>query len=79
MLRQADSEGRRAGRKSINAGKGNFSIAPGTVGKVKVKLTRKARKALFEIGRLKAKVVLSSSSPATAAKKLTITPVKRAK
>jgi hypothetical protein len=68
-----------AGGKKIKAGKGTFSIAPGKTKSIKVKLTRKARRSLQMLGRLKVKVALNTSAPATAAKKLTIKPLKPAK
>ncbi len=68
-----------AGGKKLKAGKGIFSIAPGTTANVNVKLTRKARAALFQIGRLRMKVALNSSAPATVAKTLTVRPLKPAK
>jgi hypothetical protein len=65
----------RAGKKTLTAGTGKFTLAGGEKGVAKVKLTRKARQALFAIGRLKAKVLLSSSSVVTVPPKVTIKPI----
>jgi hypothetical protein len=66
----------RAGKKTLAAGTGSFTLAAGQNGAATVKLTPKARRALFAIGKLKAKVLLSSSSVVTVPPKLTIKPVK---
>jgi hypothetical protein len=69
----------RAGKKTLVAGTGKFTLAGGEKGVAKVKLNRKARRALFAMGRLKAKVLLSSPSVVTVPPKVTIKPIQPVK
>jgi hypothetical protein len=69
----------RVGKKTLIAGTGKFNLAGGEKGVAKVKLTRKARRALFAIGKLKAKVLLSSLSVVTVPPKVTIKPIRPVK
>ena len=63
-------------KKKITVGSASFNLGGGQNAAIKVKMSRKARKALFFFGKLKAKVAVSSPSVVTVQKKLTIKPAK---
>jgi hypothetical protein len=61
--------------KTIPVGSASFTLNGGQNAIVDVKMSRRARKALFFIGRLKAKVAVNSGSVVTVQTKLTIKPL----
>jgi hypothetical protein len=65
----------RTRKKTITVGSAGFSLNGGQNAAVDVKMSRKARKALFFLGRLKAKVTASTDSVVTIQPKLTIKPL----
>ena len=63
-------------KKTVKVGSASFNLAGGKNAAIDVKMSRKARKALFFLGKLKAKVAVTSNSVVTVQPKLTIKPPK---